>query len=115
MADVHFVCTYSQPPIPLRKGESMLFEWDERKREANLAKHFIDFDDVRRVFDGPVFEKVYSRHGEDRTLAIGLMQGIEIVVVYVLRGERRRIISARRAHRNERQDYANHLKPAHEG
>jgi hypothetical protein len=38
------------------------------------------------------------------------MQGIEVVLVYVMRGKQRRIISARRAHRNERQDYANHLK-----
>jgi uncharacterized DUF497 family protein len=36
-------------------------------------------------------------------------------VVYVTRGQRRRIISARRAHRNERQDYANHLKIAGQG
>ena len=63
----------------------MPFEWDERKREANLAKHLI-----------------------------GLTQGIEVVVVYVVRGKRRRTISARRAHRNERQDYANHLWSADE-
>jgi uncharacterized DUF497 family protein len=30
-------------------------------------------------------------------------------VVYVIRGKRRRIISARRALRDERQDYADHL------
>jgi len=52
------------------------------------------------------------RHGEDRIVAIGLMEDIEIVVVYVMRDNRRRIISARRARREERQDYANHLKGA---
>ena len=88
----------------------MLFEWDESKRQANLEKHHIDFQDAERVFDGPVFEKIESRRGEDRVVAIGSMEGIEIVVVYVMRGKRRRIISARRAHRNERQDYAKHLK-----
>ena len=88
----------------------MLFEWDESKRQANLAKHHIDFRDARRVFEGPVFEKVDSRRGEDRIFAIGLMEGIPIVVVYVMRGERRRIISARRANRDERQDYQNHLE-----
>lgn len=93
----------------------MLFEWDERKREANLAKHLIDFKDARTVFDGPVFESVENRRGEERVLAIGLMQGIEIVVVYVMRGQMRRLISARRAHRNERQDYANHLRDAGQG
>lgn len=90
----------------------MLFEWDEGKRQANLAKHHIDFQDTKRIFDGPVFERMESRHGEDRILAIGLMEDIEIVVVYVMRGKRRRIISARRAHRDERQDYKNHLRDA---
>ncbi len=62
------------------------------KRKANVAKHHIDFRNARRVFDGPVFEKIGSRRGEDRTFASGLMEGIAIVVVYVMRGERRRII-----------------------
>ena len=93
----------------------MLFEWDESKRVANLAKHHIDFRDATRVFDGPLLERFDGRHGEDRIFAIGLMESIEIVVVYVLRGERRRIISARRAHRNERQEYASRLKGAGKG
>jgi hypothetical protein len=62
-----------------------------------------------------VFETTASRRGEERKVAIGLVENIEIVVVYVVRGQRRRIISARRAHRNERQDYANHLKNADQG
>jgi uncharacterized DUF497 family protein len=90
----------------------MLFEWDEAKRKTNLVKHFIDFQDAKRIFDGPMFEKIESRHGEERIFAIGLMEDIEIVVIYVMRGRRRRIISARRAHRDERQEYANHLRDA---
>ena len=93
----------------------MLFEWDEGKRQANLAKHHIDFRDAKRVFDGPVFERIDRRHGEDRTFAVGLMEDIEIVVVYVMRGQRRRLISARRAHRNERQEYTSRLKRAAKG
>jgi uncharacterized DUF497 family protein len=93
----------------------MLFEWDESKRQANLAKHLVDFQDATRIFDGPVFERPGGRHGEDRVFAIGLMEGIEIVVVYVMRGTRRRIISARRAHRDERKEYANHLRDAGQG
>lgn len=93
----------------------MLFEWDESKRQANLAKHHIDFRDAKRVFDGPVLERIDSRHGEDRIFAIGLMENIEIVVVYVMRGKRRRIISARRAHRDERQEYTSRLKGAGKG
>lgn len=93
----------------------MLFEWDESKRRTNLAKHHIDFRDAIRVFAGPVLERLDNRHGEDRICAIGLMDDIEIVVVYVMRGKRRRIISARRAHRNERQEYASRLKNAGNG
>jgi len=90
----------------------MLFEWDESKRQTNLVKHGIDFRDAIRVFDGPVFESTNRRRGEDRIVVVGSMEGIEIVLVYVMRGKQQRIISARRAHRNERQDYANHLKGA---
>jgi uncharacterized DUF497 family protein len=93
----------------------MLFEWDESKRQANLAKHFIDFQDAIRIFDGPVFEVARRRYSEDRVLAVGCIEDIEIVVVYVMRGASRRIISARRAHRNEREDYANRLGDAGKG
>jgi uncharacterized DUF497 family protein len=65
----------------------MLFEWDESKRQTNLAKHGIDFRDAIRVFDGPVFESTNRRRGEDRIVVIGSMEGIEIVLVYVMRGK----------------------------
>jgi hypothetical protein len=90
----------------------MLFEWDERKRKANLAKHHIDFLDAAKIFDGPVFENSDDRHAEHRVVAVGLMEDIEIVVVFVYRGTRRRIISARRAHRSERQEYWNRVEGA---
>jgi len=58
----------------------MLFEWDESKRRINLEKHHIDFQDAKQVFDGPLFETLETRRGENRIVAIGLMAGIEIVV-----------------------------------
>ncbi len=70
----------------------MLFEWDESKRQSNLAKHHIDFQDALRIFDGPIFEKASRSRGEDRIVTIGLIEDVEIVVVYVIRGKRRRII-----------------------
>jgi uncharacterized DUF497 family protein len=93
----------------------MLFEWNESKRRVNLAKHHIDFRDARQIFDGPVFERTDSRHGEERVVAVGVLEDIEIVVVYVMRGKRRRIISARRAHRHEREEYTDRLKAAGKG
>ena len=70
----------------------MLFEWDETKRQANLAKHLIDFADAVKVFEGPLFEKVQRRHSEIRALAVGLLEDVEIVVIYTMRGKYRRII-----------------------
>ncbi len=82
-------------------------EWDERKRRANIAKHGIDFVDAARVFGGPVIETEDRRrdYGERRLRALGEFQGRVIYVVYTWRRERRRIISARRASRDERETY----------
>ena len=46
------------------KAPPMLFEWDETKRQTNLAKHYIDFQDAIRVFEGPVFERMDDRRGD---------------------------------------------------
>lgn len=85
----------------------MEFEWDEAKNEANLAKHGIDFDDAIGIFNHRILERVDNRreYGETRTRAIGLSSGRELFIVYTMRGEIRRIVSARRASINERRAY----------
>ena len=113
--DNHLLTYVHYVRIKERRAVRMLFDWDESKRQTNLAKHLVDFQEATQIFDGPVFEKARRRHGEDRVLAIGLMEDVEIVVVYVMRGKRRRIISARRAHRDEKKDYANHLRDTGKG
>ena len=57
------------------------------KRRTNLLKHHIDFIDAKRIFEGPVFEKRQSRHDERRNVAIGAIDGVEIIVVYVTLAE----------------------------
>jgi uncharacterized DUF497 family protein len=83
------------------------FEWDPVKNAAKLAKHRVDFDDAVRIFSGPVLEKVDMRrdYGEQRIAAVGVASGLELFVVYTWRESRRRIISARRANRDEREAY----------
>lgn len=82
------------------------FEWDETKAAANLEKHGIDFQGAVRIFEAGSILRVRSLRGaEERWKAIGSVEGVELAVVYLWRGERRRIISARRARRNERQAY----------
>jgi uncharacterized DUF497 family protein len=84
------------------------FEWDEAKAEANLRKHKISFQQAQRVFDDIfvlVEQDLSEEYGEDRFLATGMVGGLMITVVYMERGERIRIISARRATRYEQREY----------
>jgi uncharacterized DUF497 family protein len=83
----------------------MRYRWDERKNRANLARHGITFEDAKRIFEGPTVEKVDDRfdYGEVRVYAIGLVNGVEITVVYTDRdNDERRIISAWRSEPHER-------------
>ena len=85
----------------------MEFEWDEAKNQANMAKHGIDFDDAIGIFNHRIVEYVDNRrhYGEIRTRVIGVLGERELAIVYTMRGEVRRIISARRARRDERRAY----------
>jgi len=85
----------------------MEFEWDEAKNEANVAKHKVSFETASMVWDGDVVEFVDERYdyGGSRIVAIGQVEGVELTVVYTLRRNVRRIISARRASRYERRTY----------
>jgi uncharacterized protein len=81
------------------------FEWDEAKSRANLAKHGIPLDLVPLAFEAPILSQRNDRHGEERWLAIGLLDGVPIAFAYTKRGDRIRIISARKANRYERETY----------
>jgi uncharacterized protein len=81
------------------------FEWDDAKATVNLEKHGVDFEDAIAIFEGLVVETPSHRGGEERWKAIGRLGDVLIAVVYTERDSRRRIISARRARRNERAEY----------
>lgn len=86
----------------------MSYTWDPRKNRANIARHGIVFEDAVRIFEGPTLERVDDRfeYHEVRVYAIGIVNGIEISVIFtaVSRTERR-IISAWKAERHEREAY----------
>ena len=91
----------------------MEFSWDSRKSEANLALRGFDFAFATLIFDGPTLERADTRqdYGEPRVIAIGLAQGISLTVVYTDRSAGgRRIISARRSNRREREAYERALE-----
>jgi uncharacterized DUF497 family protein len=83
------------------------FEWDDQKREVNLGKHGIDFDSAIEVFYGPVILHRSDRNSEERWTALGYSGNRLIVVVFTRRADVVRIISARRARKNEEREYRN--------
>ena len=89
-----------------------MFEWDEEKRALNLDKHGIDFIDAKELWSGAVLEAVspQTQHNEERIVAIGKIEGRCIAVIYTWRGDNRRLISARKARRNEQQAYENAIR-----
>ncbi len=84
------------------------FEWDEPKAAANLAKHKVSFAQARASF-GDLFAVEYeddrANYGEDRTILLGMAANRLLAVVYTLRGDKVRIISAREAEPHERRHY----------
>ena len=85
----------------------MEFEWDNEKNNSNIEKHGIDFTDAVAIFDNPVleFEDDRKDYGEKRFFGIGIVKDLEISVAYTKRKNNIRMISARRARKDERQKY----------
>ena len=83
------------------------FEWDDQKRELNFEKHGIDFDGATEVFYGPIILRRSDRNNEERWTALGYSGDRLIVVVFTQREDAIRIISARRARKNEEREYRN--------
>jgi uncharacterized DUF497 family protein len=85
------------------------FEWDDEKAASNLRKHGVSFEEAVTVFEDPsaltFFDTDHSAH-EDRDRTYGLSRnGRLLVVVHTERQHLVRLISARRATRNERAIY----------
>jgi uncharacterized DUF497 family protein len=85
----------------------MVYQWNRDKAAANLRKHSIDFADAVSIFsDNLAITIPDERFGEERFVTIGVdALGRVLVVVYTMRDEEIRLISARRATRQERRQY----------
>jgi uncharacterized DUF497 family protein len=86
----------------------MAFQYDPTKAETNLKDHGVSFSDAEGVFFDPLalHRPDPDAEGEERFVAMGLgSAGQILVVVYTIRGEDIRLISARRATRREIRDY----------
>lgn len=90
----------------------MELTWDEEKRQGNLVKHGLDFADAHEVFRGAVFifEDKRRSYGEQRFVALGMLQEFVVVIAFTEPEEDLiRIISMRKAIRNEQQIYFEQL------
>jgi len=81
----------------------MEFEWDEAKRASNLAKHGLDFAELRRVDWAAAHIGRDDRfdYGEERYTAYSDLDGHLVVIIFTWRGEAMRIVSLRRANKRE--------------
>ena len=81
--------------------------WGERKREANLRRHGLDFKGCEAVFDGPVLTAEDTRvaYGEQRMNLLGWLQGRVVHMTYTGRGEDLHVFSLREATKYEARYY----------
>jgi len=87
----------------------MRFQFDPAKAAANVRKHGISLADAESVFHDPLamHRADPAAEGENRFVAIGEgSAGALLVVVYAVRGDDVRLISARHATRREARTYA---------
>ena len=85
------------------------FEWNHKKALLNIRKHGITFEEASTVFGDSLSLSIpdqYHSIGEDRFITIGTSaKGRLVVVVHTDRHDIIRIISARKAAKNERNQY----------
>ncbi|MBF0233394.1 MAG: BrnT family toxin [Desulfamplus sp.] len=88
----------------------MKITWHDQKRERNIQKHGLDFIHAYKVFEGSTFTFEDNRvdYGEQRFVTIGLLDGV-VVIVHTESMDEIRIISMRRATKNEQKLYFKNL------
>ncbi len=88
-------------------------EWDEAKNRSNLRKHGFDFAEAEELFRGPLLIRpdTDQDYGEERWLGIGMTRGRVALVAFAERPQDTiRIISLRKADREEREQYEKALQ-----
>ena len=89
----------------VKSTEFSEFEWDETKANVNFRKHGITFPEAAEALANPHLEEQSDRDGEVRILAICLVAIRIIGIVYTVRGNKCRIITARGARDYEQREY----------
>src|SRR3972149_8847685 len=92
----------------------LLFEWDPSKARKNIRIHGVSFDEASTAFKDTLSLTIYDplhSDKEDRFILIGnSFKNRLLVIVHTERGNKIRIISARKATKNERKQYEKNAK-----
>lgn len=92
----------------------LLFEWDANKARKNIKIHGVSFDEASTAFKDTLSLTIYDplhSDKEDRFILIGnSYKNRLLVVVHTEKGDKLRIISARKATKNERNQYEENAK-----
>ncbi|HEV7670513.1 MAG TPA: BrnT family toxin [Thermoanaerobaculia bacterium] len=91
----------------------MRFEWDEDKQQSNLRKHGLGFGEAREIFLAPMLVTADARedYGEDRSIGIGFLRNVVVVIVYTEPAPGiTRVISLRKAFSHERKRFESYLR-----
>ena len=86
----------------------MQYSYDKNKKALNLAKHGLDFDDAKLVIESNktvTYEDDRFDYGEQRFITIGLLQNALVAIVTRETEKEIRIISMRKADKNEQAIY----------
>ena len=85
----------------------MKVSFGRAKRKANLVKHGLDLADAAELLSGPCLERLDDRHdyGEDRWISVGLFRGGVVACVWADWGDTARIISLRKADKDEEEEW----------
>ena len=87
----------------------MIYEWNPEKARTNLREHRVAFDEAATVFLDPLamtYPDPDHSEDEDREITIGYSAQQRLLFVsHCRRGDRQRIISARKATRRERRQH----------
>ncbi len=85
------------------------FEWDKGNSNKNLAKHKVSDSECEQIFFNQPFisgSDISHSHDEPRYYALGTTDsGRRLLVVYTIRNQLIRVISARDMNRNEKREY----------
>ncbi len=92
----------------------MQFEWDDEKNNANIKKHGVSFEKAKKIFETDVLTVIDERfhYGELREISIGIVDGILLLTVAHTDTEtgKIRLISARKATKQERKRYEKNIR-----